>query len=1265
MSQYKQYILPLRNTTWGSKMEIRINRKARQPLRGRKRGRYNSGSTYAIDDLVCDNSYVFWFSLQNSNTGNTPAEGAWWTAAENLDFIQADQSQVLILDDGFRLFTRGGVSALKKFISRFDGKLTPDTRDFSFHDYLSFTGSQGDGTPINEDCTTQPWRTLLNRIFDDPTALYVLHVARQKAATMGNYNAGTTYHAGDTVSILGGDNWESMATQTGVTPSVEDVTTWIKAREYVTRLGAEAKLNRTTDYAVLADRSSNAIQIQTVKLTSNGGVAEAQSLTIEDLFPVVEDTDFAQNSSGSSYNYWPLYGGYTMRDGTAIVKSDGTPDVIQPADMSLFRTSDGAGIHFDSRVVNAVRSINDQTLLISLSRFLAIICRRMHVSFDEANDIVVSETAWSDSTEQVSVPAGPTGTDGVSNGTVVFTSATANFDSTWFGRGISFSGGTPVIPTISAMVIAVVNATTVNLNTPLPTTSTGIHWALQEDYNNPALGKIISTIIPPPTNGNILQNLYVPYQWLVNCDPRCNLHSAEMQSSTGLAWETTLATALERWARQTKTRISWVADQTNKRPRLRLIDTRRLNTDAGTTLTATLSSAATSATVASFTPLASATYAQITSGNGVPEIVQITGGSGTTANIARIGTGRAWPSGASIDPVRILPASPHWQLGRESERDQQIVSGQHVEIKYVTDSDTLVCPHDRGTPLSFEIMRRAKKVGPLGQRIINIKDAIQNASLGQDKQFSCWRTYTGGPNPALTENFIYGADATIKYYATAGSYYFYSLESPSVNFSLLNRVTDPDDIVAGSIRRDHQSVFTFPNGAVGIAVDIAVGGGSPTPDRNCVYIRVNRFRPTPANLGGSGSAFAQKFLLGYTGGAMSGFDNNPWRSDVTATDGSNVITTAGRFDQTDIYGALFQGQQIVLVDRGVYNAETITWGGGLSTITLDEPIPLGGTNLEMRIGGPDLNPEAWFAGEFLYYLNMPTGFGGALNLKRFQSTIYNDAWVITDRNRFLDEYWRGNSSGDPWYYYGGYSVSRISFAAPADGSVPRDDYGDALYSLAQCYNAELIGNFTQLTRIYLGVTAIDDTLTGYDVMDSISEYNAGSQKNFMCVGIEPDEFETSGQATTRTTMLEWPDFSGELDSLVWKKFGGGSSGGASSGGGSLGTSSGGSGGSITTHWQPDKKVEYAGAGALQIALSDIDSLILCTDATTTGLLPPLTITAPQVLVIRNLTGADFTQAGNGNFYVPNNGTWTLLYDGSATQSDTTMPAGWGILSRSS
>lgn len=96
----------------------------------------------------------------------------------------------------------------------------------------------------------------------------------------------------------------------------------------------------------------------------------------------------------------------------------------------------------------------------------------------------------------------------------------------------------------------------------------------------------------------------------------------------------------------------------------------------------------------------------------------------------------------------------------------------------------------------------------------------------------------------------------------------------------------------------------------------------------------------------------------------------------------------------------------------------------------------------------------------------------------------------------------------------------------------------------------------------------------------------------------------------------------------------------------------------STSWHPRTIFTVTGAGV--VALTGYDSAYLCTDATTTGVTVP-TVTAPYVIVVTNKTGGDFV---TGNLFLANNATWVLYYDGTVSQSDPTLPAGWNLMGRS-
>jgi hypothetical protein len=66
---------------------------------------YNGGTTYAEGDRV-ESSDAVWESLQDSNTGNTPAEDEWWTKKYDLDSDTGDWCNLQV-----RLGVAGGTAS--------------------------------------------------------------------------------------------------------------------------------------------------------------------------------------------------------------------------------------------------------------------------------------------------------------------------------------------------------------------------------------------------------------------------------------------------------------------------------------------------------------------------------------------------------------------------------------------------------------------------------------------------------------------------------------------------------------------------------------------------------------------------------------------------------------------------------------------------------------------------------------------------------------------------------------------------------------------------------------------------------------------------------------------------------------------------------------------------------------------------------------------------------------------------------------------------
>jgi hypothetical protein len=85
-------------------------------------GVWDAGTTYALDDVVAHGGSA-WKSLQNSNTGNTPAEDAWWTAdarTASIDDLESSTDSAVYKSGGLNF------GAIKEnVLNTFTG--TPDT----------------------------------------------------------------------------------------------------------------------------------------------------------------------------------------------------------------------------------------------------------------------------------------------------------------------------------------------------------------------------------------------------------------------------------------------------------------------------------------------------------------------------------------------------------------------------------------------------------------------------------------------------------------------------------------------------------------------------------------------------------------------------------------------------------------------------------------------------------------------------------------------------------------------------------------------------------------------------------------------------------------------------------------------------------------------------------------------------------------------------------------------------------------------------------
>lgn len=979
---YTQWVLPLLRTTWGY-IEVRINPQSKRAY------------------------------------PHAPSSG-------NFRFEQSDTTQVLLLTQG--IFTRNGITPFQKFLSRTDGKLSADTREFTFIDRFQWSGVTGDGAPVTVYAPSDnTYKTLLNEIFEDNTSLTTFFVSHVSNADYAAYMAASYADKTDlcTLKIVG---------DCTVARNTED------------------------DLQVMPDRSPNSLQMQILKCRIDAGLSRASVFTVREL----KDSITAGSHLSGPFQF---VGGYIPNPAAGADFFSGLIDSIpEPYSPQAnrhcimafqnFMYAEGGTAHL---LQSAVGTINDGLHLISRARIIERCATLMDMSFDMDLDIITSETNWAD-----------------------FTASVNSWDP------------------------------------PYPA------------------GKIYREQIAPDDGSNIGQKTGVIYEYLVGSDPRCNLNAAEFNTPVSSAWNDSIADIVKGMFPGCAPRI--FIDQTLKRPRLRIISERILNTLAPTTITGTVAPTDTSIDVASLSfkgPYDYPFYAQIGDGSKGTEVVKVlSDNSGSSPiHVTRINTGRQWASGTPIAAVRMIPSK--WRMAPGSRREATIISAPHVELSNTGDSDVLCSPNNKADGLKVEVRHRAKGLGPVSGTGINLTDAVLNSGLAQNKQANCWGTFTGGK----LGRHIRHNDAVVTHTGDTSEQSFYTLVSASSDFSYL---VPWDDRNASKhpLSSDHDAV-QFSNG-------VSMGIIHRT-DRNTLVIAKELADPAPP----TGSSVL--FSIGYSG----------YLNDIDTTDGSaDIDPHVNLFGQTDGWGNTYIGQQLVIPSKGVFTIVSIDSTTGI--ITLNAPISGTSIAIDAWTGGPDVMQESWIKGAFLYYIM------DASNKKnRFNDDIYvpySETVDISTHWAAQRAFWRSNKSNDPDYYLGAYTICAVQHDWQDDGShtPPTDRYGDSLYSAAQLFASLYLGSPVQLNRTY----EVDDPsgygedgANGFDVMDSLAEYNYGTNRQFMAMGMEIDETVTGKLAPfVRLTLQEWPDFSAPLTQQVIKKVGNGSSGGASSGGsaGGGGASSGGS-----------------------------------------------------------------------------------------------------------
>lgn len=723
----------------------------------------------------------------------------------------------------------------------------------------------------------------------------------------------------------------------------------------------------------------------------------------------------------------------------------------------------------------------------------------------------------------------------------------------------------------------------------------------------------------------LISQLGVNFEVKFGIDPRCEWTVAQYTSDATFGWDVLFSTVLEKWARTFFCKIEHRYDQTAKQPEILFLDLLDVPVVATDATTAAVSSVDTSIQVTSAPPLLAASdIIELTDGV-ASEYAIATLASGTTLTITRPNP-LDWPSaGVTVNAVKKIPGIPKWKLSKSSKEQTTIAQG-HVEVKAMSDGDILACAGAMRSPingeaLSIEMSERTKALGPLGSRLfgsgtfVNASYGRYNESLTQDVEYSTWDFYAGGRNGHLVE----ASDAVITLHAAGSPMSDYKLVSPSSTFWGVSLNSTSFTLADGG------DAILFPNhwGTTGIVLDV--------PDQNTLIFRI----PTDASI-----LTDTKFSVGY----------NQLFGDCVVTDGSNAITSASIDWSTnvDIYGASLIGQQLVIPSRGVFTLVSVD-AGNHHMAYLDRAVFISGTGILGCVGGPTINPDAWLVGAFMYY--------------------HND----TDR-RFIYPYYETPFNNDPfnfrWYsniiapatgfFAGAYSVSRLCYGAPegsTSGNVvaPDDAHGCESYTAAQLYASLYIGNFVNLVLTFDGVTAEDGFISSVTNGSMFYEQRDGAVRFFQMLGHDPDEF-ALGSGSTTVYAIEKKNSSPLTNARfpVVKKGTGGSTGGASSVGGAGSGSSGGGTSTVTSSGFPF--VVLTGTGIIVIPATN--TKYLCNDTLTTGVTKPVAPKAGDEIYLMNRTSTDWTLATGSDFYLAINDSWHLLYDGTAVQSDPTLPAGW-------
>lgn len=757
------------------------------------------------------------------------------------------------------------------------------------------------------------------------------------------------------------------------------------------------------------------------------------------------------------------------------------------------------------------------------------------------------------------------------------------------------------------------------------------------DVTNQTTGVIESNRLPIASGYTIISSTGVCFEEKFGCDPRCNWTAAEMSSGVSLTWDTNISDAISKWATQFFCKIVFDYDQTSKQPVFLLRDILENNVVLADATTAPVLIGDTTIEVSDAAAMFAASKIQELTDGKSSEYAVATAGSGTTLTLTRP-QAIAWTNtGVTVNAIEELPES--WRL-KSSKKEQTTISQGHVEVKAESDEDVLASPNLKGEAIQKQMSERTKLFSQLGTKVQFTRDnATYNASITPENQYSTWRLFSGG-NMA---RWIVPDDATITHVGTVGHIKVYYLESLSSSFSYLTRFpSDGVDYHDGT-----WDIVWFDNGAFGFVVEDNnwAGFGNNSNGQTKITFAISDFDSVDPPTGSNKS-----IRIGI----------NRWITNFAITEGVTTATTVGGdFTGNDLFGNPLIGQQVIFPDYGIFTITHAIYVAGTGTATFDRPFPVDATGVTGYFGGPDINPDGWLVGAFMYYDNGSD--------QRFHSLLYSNS--LTTINYSI---WRPYTPFLPpaaGYYYGAYTCSRIIYGInelstnPAIPLPPTDNFGCESYTAAQVYASYSIGNFSNVLRQYDGVTDASGYISGVHNGAMFYEYREGAIRFYQVVGRGIDEF-ALGRGVTTVYGLEKRPRRPLSRFKVWVKGRNASSGGAASvgasggvsGGGNSNASSGGTETIVTSHFQPDRVVTLTGTGAVTMLSTAVDALVVIS-AGITSVLQPTTIIAPNTITIQNLSGADIV---TGDFKVPNNSTWLCMFMGGATQYDPNIAAGWNF-----